>query len=116
MNKIYPIGFVALVVGLAIGSIFMVHTDNKTIDALREQHKKELKEIRDNESNKRDSLNIKLKELSFLAKQDSITIVALKDNIKADGVRVAKLKQQLNKLTPDEKINWLIDRYTPIPK
>lgn len=116
MNKNYPIAFVALSLGLAIGSIFMSHTDNKVLKDLREQHKQELKEIRENEGKKRDSLNIKIKELSFLAKQDSITIVSLKDNIKADGVKVAKLKQQLNKLTPDEKINWLIDRYTPIPK
>jgi len=116
MNKIYPIVFLALSVGLAIGSIFMAHTDNKTLNALREQHKQELRELRQNEGKKRDSLNIKIKELSFLAKQDSITIVSLKDNIRADGVKVAKLKQQLNKLTPDEKIQYLIDRYTPVNK
>lgn len=116
MNKDYVIALVALLVGLAIGSIFMAWGDNKDMAKMREQQKKELREVREKESKKRDSLNVYLHDLKQRSIQDSIVIVSLKDHIKADGVQVAKLKDKLNKLTIDEKVIWITNRYSTKPK
>lgn len=102
---------VVLIIGGASGA-YIMHL--KTEDKLREQeikHKQQLKnrvELALKAIEKRDSV---ITALDSITREDSLRIISMEKRIEADGVKMKKLIKDINKLSPDEKVDWLEKRY-----
>jgi uncharacterized protein HemX len=100
-----------LIIGGVAGAYYM---SIKTDDKLKEQeakHKQELKnrvELALKIIEERDSV---ITALNSVTHKDSLRIISMEKRIEADGVRIKKLITDINKLSPDEKVDWLINRY-----
>lgn len=99
---------VLLAVGIFIGW-------NAKPDPEVDTHLKELQKERIERSKERDSLNDVIDGALYLRSLDSIVINDLRQSIKEDGVKTKKLIKELEKLTPDEKVDMLFNRYNYKP-
>jgi uncharacterized protein HemX len=112
MNKYSVIAVVlAIIIGVCVGWFGKTNQSDNALRELQKKHETEL--IQQNEEavkniQEHDKIILDLKARN---KQDSITFADLKYKIEKDGVVVKQQLQDLQKLTPSEKAQWLIDRY-----
>lgn len=106
---------IAMLLGGVASGIFFNIEKNKEIDKLNEAHKIELeKQIRES-LEVIESRNALIIEMYKITKSDSIKIVDLQKKIEQDGVRVEGRLNEARNFTNDEKVKYLIDRYSPNP-
>lgn len=113
MNKYSFIAIViAILIGAGAGHLFTSSTKNKELLKVVEQHKKEL--LKQNEESKLviEASEQRLILLEEIAKKDSLIILNLEYRIKQDGVVVNQLRKERQKLSTDEKIDFLTKRYS----
>ncbi len=102
----------ALVIGVVIGTSVMTQRKDKVISELKEQHKNELK------ARVQQSLNIiaerdrEIKRLKDTNKVYAETVDQLIKKIEQDGVRIMKLRKLIPKMTTNEKVDFLRNRYS----
>lgn len=98
---------IGLLVILAIsGVIYWIH--KPTVNPAQQLLQKEQLD----RSIERDSLNRIINHNNDARKIDSVLITDLQEQIEADGVKITKRRIDAAKLTPSEKVNFLLDRYS----
>lgn len=102
----------AVVIGFTAGFSLSGSQKNKEIAKLMKQHEQELLKQNENSKHKIDSVRTKIVYIEKQLQQDSVTIKALKYQIKADGIRYKKELDKIKNLTPHEKAVWLNSRYS----
>jgi len=113
MNKysVLAVG-IAIIMGFMAGMITTTNTKNKEMDALVKKYEQELLDQAEQSKAKIDSVRLKIIYIEKQLAQDSVLIMKLKYQIRADGVRYQKELDKIKNLSPHEKASWLINRYS----
>jgi len=106
------IALALMIVGALLGSMFTSNQADKAQQKLIEEHIKELRHLNDSSAQIITANNSKIAILEQQYRADSVTISSLQLSIKKDGVRTEQRRRDAQKYTPDEKANFLINRYT----
>lgn len=113
MNKYSYIAIlIAIILGAAAGSLFTSSVKNKEVVKLVEQHKKELQKQNIELTKQIELRHLKIEQLEKIISLDSIKVIDLEYKIKQDGVIVNQLRKERKQWTTDEKVKYLIDRYS----
>lgn len=102
----------AVIIGFLSGMFATTNDKNKEIAALMKKHEQELLDLNKQSQAKIDSVRLKIIYIEKQLAQDSVLIMKLKYQIRADGVRYQKELDKIKNLTPHEKASWLINRYS----
>jgi len=113
MNKYSYIAILlAIVIGFVGGYLVLDNSANKAQVELLKKYEVKLKQKEDSSRQIIKQLDKKLLELTNKEKLDSIKIVGLLNKIQQDKIKTDKLRTEIQKLTPNEKVNFLINRYS----
>lgn len=109
------VAVIILLLGLGAGWGLSNWGHNGEEAKAKKQYEKSLEDERKSNAVERDSLQKIINDSVYLRKLDSVMISDLHRSIKEDGVRVEKQRKDAAKLTPNEKIDWLLRRYNSKP-
>lgn len=115
MENKYQYGalLLAVIIGAVAGSWLMSNRKDREINKLREEQKKELQIQIDAALDFIEASDALIKAMEEKATLDSIAIVELTKRIETEGPAVTqKEREELKNLSHDQKVNWLINRYT----
>lgn len=115
-NLVHILGIIILsiLVGSFVTGFVMNKKHNKSLQELATKHKLEIEnEIRLSikRIKSRDSV---IAELDSIIKKDSLKRRDLIRQILINNLLVEKRREEARKLTPDEKVTWLLNRYDSI--
>ena len=102
----------ALLFVLVLALITLSNSQHKAINQLVEQHKKELESQSIKYSKSIDSLQKVIHNKQEIVDYLMINGKELEDKIIANDVATGKKKEDTKKLTKDEKVTWLLNRYS----
>lgn len=102
----------AIVIGFVGGYLVLDNSANKQQIQLLKKYELKLKQQEDSSREVIKKLDKKLLELTHKEKLDSIKIVGLLNKIQQDKIKTDKLRTDIQKLTPNEKVDYLLKRYS----
>ncbi len=107
---------ITILVGIGIG-YFVTNTNRQTeIDKLKEEHKKELKHEIDLAQKAIKGRDLIIRDLENKVSQDSLEIDSLQKVKVKVSTQTEKKREEVRNLSADEKVKFLIDRYSNKPQ
>ena len=101
----------AIVIGIVVGGLLTNSRKNKELEKLVNKHKLELEKENKQAERKIIELAEVLKKNKLEATADSLAIVSLSSDITRNKKTIEELRRNALKLTPDEKVIYLTNRY-----